>query len=379
MRRYMITAATALMLAPMLQGCASTAPLAEAGSLTNGAVIPFIQAKVERTATADAYAIGWSAPGATRVRVFAVPSPDSTDRTRPIGTKAADGRLETAALPTDRRWFFALVPDRGGPLVLADRRVGLATAPNLRDVGGYRTADGRWVRIGEVYRSDQLDRLNERDFARLSALDIGTVADLRTRTEREREPDRVPAGAQHVVLDVAADSSDSLGGDMRGAMAAIASGRGRQMLIAANREFVTMASARRAYRDLLMRIAAPDAGPVLYHCTAGKDRTGWASAILLTILGVPRSAIMKDYLASNIYLADKNRATLAAVKASAGAIDPAHLTPVLGVEAAYIEAAFAEAEARYGTMDGYVREGLGLDAVTIARLKSRLLVGAPAG
>lgn len=372
---YRVAAALALMLAPLLQGCATAGPAHGAHSADS--VIPFSQATVERVAGSGAHELRWSAPGATKVQVFASSSASPTGRDRPIGMDGAQGQLKTTPLPTDRRWFFEIVPDRGTPLIVAERSVGLATAPNLRDVGGYRTADGRWVRMGLVYRSDQLNRLNDPDLALLSTLNIGTVADLRTRTERESEPDRVPAGAQHVVLDVAAGSSESLGGDMRQAMAAIASGRGEQMMIAANREFVTLESARRAYRDLLMRIAAPDGGALLYHCTAGKDRTGWASAILLTILGVPRATIMEDYIASNAYLAEKNGATLAALAKSGHAINPDYLKPVLGVEPAYIEAAFAEAETRYGSMDAYVRDGLGIDAVTIARLKSKLLAGAP--
>lgn len=378
MGRYWSLAALAIALAPSLQGCAVNGPPSLAAATPRDAVIPFATATVDRDGTPGVYDIGWSAAGTSRAQLFASPSPAPAAQDQRIDLGTGTGRIKTAPLPADTRWYFTIVPDRGAPLVVADRSLGLATAPNLRDVGGYRTADGRWVRMGLVYRSDQLDRLSDQDLKRLSTLDIGTVADLRTRTEREREPDRVPTGAQHIILDVAADSSESLGGDMRQAMAAIASGRGAQMLVAANREFVTMPSARAAYRALLMQIAAPKDNAVLYHCTAGKDRTGWASAILLTILGVPRETIMADYLASNAYLADKNKATLAMLARSGAGIDPANLEPVLGVDRTYIEAAFAEAEARYGSMDGYVRQGLGIDAVTIEGLRAKLLTGAPA-
>ena len=118
-----------------------------------------------------------------------------------------------------------------------------------------------------------------------------------------------------IFLEIAREGS--LGGDMRQAMAMIQGGRGVEMLTAANRDFVALPSARRAYHALVTRAASGMARQsgraLLYHCTAGKDRTGWASAVLLSLLGVPRETVMADYLASNAYLAGKNRATLAAL------------------------------------------------------------------
>lgn len=120
--------------------------------------------------------------------------------------------------------FAAAVHAPAAPVAVAEPSpsLRLATAPNFRDIGGYRTADGRRVRRGLAYRSDQLDRLSNADLDAIDQLAPSVIVDLRTATERAREPDRVPAGARHVVLDVAADSTQSLGGDMRLAMAQIA-------------------------------------------------------------------------------------------------------------------------------------------------------------
>jgi protein-tyrosine phosphatase len=366
----------ALALTPLVQGCATTQTYSVTAPI-QGQFIPFEAASVSRREGTDDHVMSWSAPGARKVTIFAGSSPDKIDRTRPVAAGGGKGSTSVSGLARDRRWFFELVPDRGAPLIIADRSVNLATAPNLRDVGGYRTVDGRWVAMGLVYRSDQLDRLTDRDFAKLSSLGLRTVADLRTESERRAGPDRVPTGAEHLILDVAADSKDSLGGDMRAGLAAIQSGRGAEMLTAANREFVSLDSARHAYQQLLRRIAATDGGATLYHCTAGKDRTGWATAVLLTLLGVPRETVMADYLASNAYLADKNQATLVALANSARPISPAHLEPVLTVRAAYIDAAFAEVERRHRTMEAYVRDGLGIDDATVARLREAMLTGAP--
>ena len=365
-------AALAATLVLTLPACATVDQRPVAGAVAEQpGVIPFTSASVSADGT-----INWSAPGAGRVTVYAGTDAAVSDRTKPVGQGDATGSIRVSGLAPGKRWFFALVPDRGAPLVIADRGLHLKTIPNLRDIGGYRTTDGRWVKMGMIYRSDQLDRLSDSDLGAMGELGLALVADLRTASERSREPDRLPAGAEHLVLDVAADSH-GLGGDMRQAMTLINSGKGAAMLTEANREFVSLNSARTAYSALLGRIGAEYAGPTLYHCTAGKDRTGWATAVILTILGVPRETVMADYLASNDYLRAKNEAILAAAGSASTPIAREHLEPVLGVRAAYIEAGFAEVDKRYGSFDRYVREGLGLDDAAIDRLRATLLAGEP--
>lgn len=366
-------AALAAALALTLPACATVDKRPVAGAVTEQpGVIPFTAATVSADGT-----INWLAPGAGRVTVYAGTDSAVSDRTKPVGQGDATGSFRVSGLAPGKRWFFALVPDRGAPLVIADRGLHLGTAPNLRDIGGYRTTDGRWVKMGMIYRSDQLDRLSDSDLGAMGDLGLALVADLRTASERSHEPDRLPAGAEHLLLDVVADSKGSVGGDMRQAMATIAAGKGAEMLTEANRDFVSLNSARSAYHTLLSRISAEGAGPTLYHCTSGKDRTGWASAVILTLLGVPRETVMADYLASNDYLRAKNEATIAMLARLPTPIARENLEPVLTVRAAYIEAAFAEVDKRYGSFDRYVREGIGLDDAAIDRLRTTLLAGAP--
>jgi protein-tyrosine phosphatase len=163
-----------------------------------------------------------------------------------------------------------------------------------------------------------------------------------------------------------------LGGDMRQAMAQIASGKGEALLVEANREFVTLPSARKSYAALI-RLMLDSDGPVVFHCTAGKDRTGWATAVVLTLLGVPLATVMDDYMLSNAKLADKNSATLAALARSGSKLDPAFLQPVLTVQPRYIDAAFDEVGRSYGSFDNYVRTGLGLTDSEVGRLRKRFL------
>jgi len=136
---------------------------------------------------------------------------------------------------------------------------------------------------------------------------------------------------------------------------------------------VTLPSARKSYATLIRTMITAD-GPVIYHCTAGKDRTGWASAVVLGLLGVPRERVMRDYLLSNTRLEAKNAATLAAVAKSGHPIKPAFLEPVLTVKPAYIDAAFAEVERVYGSLDAYATKGLGLTPAEIEALKAKFLM-----
>ena len=112
--------------------------------------------------------------------------------------------------------------------------------------------------------------------------------------------------------------------------------------------------------------------PGTFHCTAGKDRTGWAEAVFLSIMGVPRDTIMRDYLLSNDFLAAKNQRMVQMVK---GHIDPALLEPLLGVRAEYLQAGFDAVDKDYGSMDRYVHDGLGLSDATIQALRSEFLAG----
>jgi protein-tyrosine phosphatase len=367
-------------IAALLAGCAPVAerPLASGRNAAVGQVAQnmFTAASVEKDAEGS-YRVAWQAPAAGRVRVYAGTDPagGSTGAVRAEG--GADGSVVVNGLDAGQRWYFTLVPDRGEPLTVADRGLHLATAPNFRDIGGYRTADGHWVKPGLIFRSDQLNRLNDRDLAAIDALGPSLVVDLRTQSERTREPDRIPPRGRSLVLDVAGDASGSLGGDMRKAEAAIASGRGAEMLVSANRDFVTMPSARAAYSALLRHLIDGGQETLIYHCTAGKDRTGWATAIILSLLGVPRDTVMADYLKSNAYLQAKNEATMKALAASGAGINPAYLEPVLTVRPEYLQSAFAEVDRTYGSMQAYAREGLGLSHLDIAVLRRKYLSGSP--
>jgi protein-tyrosine phosphatase len=258
----------------------------------------------------------------------------------------------------------------------------LASVPNLRDVGGYATRDGGRVRTGVLYRSTELGKLADEDMATFGRLGIRTVFDLRTEGEREAEPDRLPGGTELVVCNVLADSQQTAPAQLQRVLtdAALAQrvlgdGKAAELFAQAYRDIVSLPSALAAYRRLFTAILDGDRRPALFHCTTGKDRTGWGAGALLTLLGVSEEDVLADYMITN-------RDLLPALQpyfdrfAQAGG-DPALLRPVLGVETAYLRTAFDELRSRFGTIERYFSEGLGIDDEAQGRLRA-LLVDRPA-
>ncbi|GAA2104010.1 tyrosine-protein phosphatase [Kitasatospora saccharophila] len=342
---------------PALATPALAAPSANSAQHSAHA-IPFTAATAVQQADGS-FALSWTAPGARHVTVYAGTDPEHVAHRRAVASGAGSATVTVSGLGAADRWYFELVPDRGAPLVVADRSLHLASAPNFRDLGGYRTADGRWVKLGQVYRSDDLSKLTDEDLAKLRRLGVRTVFDLRTPAERQAAPDRLPAGAKAITANVlgAADTGQF---NVTSPQAAV------DMMVLGERTMVSADSARAAYAQLLG--AADDRGAVLFHCTAGKDRTGWGAAALLTALGVPQETVRADYLASNTYRAQANAAALAQLPPAYQAV----YQPLLDVRPEYLAAGFDEVKTRYGSFDAYLKKGLGVNA---EQLRRNLLVG----
>ncbi|WP_236234248.1 tyrosine-protein phosphatase [Pseudomonas tohonis] len=256
----------------------------------------------------------------------------------------------------------------------AQRLFALPSVPNLRDLGGYRTADGRTVKWGLLYRAGTLDALEEADQRELQRLQLRRLVDLRSRQEIDDAPDRLPPelAALRVEMPVRAGTIDVRELSRRINGGDVGDLRLDDLLVDANRSFVR--EHRQVFSDWLHGLLDEQGTPVLYHCTAGKDRTGFASAILLLALGVPEGTVMQDYLASNPYLEDRNRRIGERVRqASAGRTDPAILQPLLEVRPRYLQAALQAMREDYGTVEGFLRDGLGIDDDLRARLRERFL------
>ncbi|MBT2415376.1 tyrosine-protein phosphatase [Streptomyces sp. ISL-12] len=348
-----VRAAYALTAAALFTGIAAPAASA-APHGPDSREIPFTAAEV--TARDDgSYKVTWKAPGVRKVAVKA--------NGRTVASGGAKGSVVVKGLRGADRHWFDLVPERGGKLHLADRLIQLDGAVNFRDAGGYRTADGQWVKMGVVYRSDAWDKLTAADLAKLKRLGIDTDYDLRMTSERTAAPDRLPSGVRYVLADVLGGSSPV------STMPTTAEGAA-QMMVDAEKSMVSSETGKAAYTTVFNGIA-DDADGSVYHCTAGKDRTGWASAALLTMLGVDRATVMADYLASNDYRAEANAAALAAMPAEQAAV----YKPMLDVRAEYLNSGFEEVKDEFGSFAAYEKKALGLDSRELRQLKADLLVG----
>jgi protein-tyrosine phosphatase len=265
---------------------------------------------------------------------------------------------------------------------MSQRDWDLVGAPNGRDLGGLVGADGRRVRAGGLIRSGALGRLTDEDLPVLGRLGVACVVDLRDSSEIAAAPPNRLAGAPRVVHLPVHDPGDPLftyvssvllGHDL-GAVPARAAGGTPAAMAAIYRWFVTGAPARARFSAAVRLAARPENLPLLFHCSAGKDRTGWLAVILLTALGVDEAAIRTDYLCSNELTESLREVLLRAMRSRRPGLDVDAVRPVLEVRAEYLDAAYDEVARVYGTFDRYLRGGLGLQDGVLAALRANLLV-----
>jgi protein-tyrosine phosphatase len=256
--------------------------------------------------------------------------------------------------------------------------LGIASVANLRDLGGYKTKDGKTVAQGLVYRANQLYEIRPADMEKLAALKLKTAYDLRTAEERKKRPGEVPPSVDYVWLNVLADSPQSgaaqlekLMQDPKKANAELGGGKVEAAFQQGYREFVSLPSAKKEFRELFLALGDQKKLPTLFHCTTGKDRTGWAAAAFLTLLGVPKDTVMKDYLRSNDYIIPAYQKVIDKFVAAGG--DKSIPLAILGVKKEYLNASFDEMQKKYGTIEKYFSEGLGIDAAQQKALRDLYL------
>ncbi|MFC4034658.1 tyrosine-protein phosphatase [Streptomyces polygonati] len=257
----------------------------------------------------------------------------------------------------------------------------LAGVRNFRDVGGLPTSDGRRVRRGVLFRSGHLAHATAEDAAFLTGLGLHTVFDFRSGDDIALEgPDTVLAGTRNLNMPLS-DPAEGAGfwrvvrdGDLAALRELLGGGKGEARMAEAYRKIVLERTGEHSRMLALLTDPENPAIPALLHCAAGKDRAGTSIAIILLALGVPRPAIEADYLRSN---ARNHRYKVVRGDGSTGAaIDPAIrelLRSLFEARVEYLRAAFATIEERWGSVDRYLAEGLGLTPERHARLKERLL------
>lgn len=244
------------------------------------------------------------------------------------------------------------------------RRLELHGAVNFRDLGGYSAAGGKQVKWGQLFRSDSLAELSDSDMDRLAALGLRSIFDLRHQNERNEKPNRIGQNwSAH---------THAIGFYPHGAANLMERIKNRDISHEEVSETLKLMYSKLPvdqashYTSLLKKLVAPGALPALIHCTSGKDRTGFASAVILLALGVERDTIMTDYTLTNQFRRDLT------FMLGEGA-DPAVVRVVQGAEAEYLSAAFNTIDTVWGSNTEYLRKGLEFSVQEQEQLQAVLL------
>ena len=250
------------------------------------------------------------------------------------------------------------------------RKLPFTGAHNFRDLGGYKTEDGRALKWGKIYRSDDLHLLTDEDLKYLSRLNIKSVVDFRSDEERESEPDRLNPDMTQVLLPIKFQPEELDDETLKNLMKNLTFGTLDSSNLLRDFNIVIVKDFATEYKKFFRYVIENNAEPIVFHCTAGKDRAGFASAMILTVLGVPREKVIEDYLLTNTYVKDHVDSEMLEIELKTFfRADTDNLRKINLVEERYIQAAFDTIDSEWGGMDNYISGALGLSEEDILKLK----------
>lgn len=321
---------------------------------------------VTRTAP-DALTVSWS--GRQPVDIFLSDDPAAKPDNAKLVSKADRDGTETVTVASGERAYFLLKDHKSGDMVrVAERVLPLQQGSNFRDIGGYPAAGGKHVRWGLIYRSGGQPLLSDADVKQIHALKLANLVDLRSSEERVIAPTRIDAVPYQAV---------------GYSMLKLTGGGTPKNGEGVYRTMPTMMAPqlRLVFQDLLAR-----KGAIAYNCSAGQDRTGFVTAIILSALGVPRDQIIADYHLSTSYrrpewempkidtVAQANNPVamyFAQHQQSPAAAKPQPLKDPDGT--AFLSHAFNEIDKKWGSVEGYLEQEIGVTKLDLAALRANYL------
>ncbi len=343
--------------------------LALVSGMSGGGFAKVADEKVERAA-ADKVVLSWT--DTAPVDVYVSERPDAAMRDAKLLSKGnVTGRFEAAV--TSTRPYFLLKDTRDATTVrVAERVLPLAQGSNFRDIGGYPVAGGKHVRWGLLYRSGGTPLLSDADVAQVQSLGLKNLIDLRSSEERVFAPTRLDG----IPYNAVGYSMASLMSRPKAADAMPDPGD-------AYRAFPALLA---PHLRILFRALLSADGAVAYNCSAGQDRTGFTTAVLLHVLGVPRDVIIADYHMSTALrhpefevpkldaAAQPNNPTLAFFAAMQKDPRMSKAQPLYDANhRALLEYAFDEMQSRWGGVEGYLAKEIGVSSADIAKLRKTYL------
>lgn len=282
------------------------------------------------------------------VTIYHGQSPDTIDRLMPVAV-SAHGCVDILGLDAGVRHYLELVSE-GSRMLVAERRLKLDGAFNFRDIGGYAAKDGRRVRWGRVFRADGLGGLSDNDMAFLRRIGLRRVIDFRTASEAANAPDRLPDDGSMAYIHLPIthgryDFSEAVHRFKKGDTDWLTTDYMKDGYVNNLESFAD------AWAAVVFQLLDAEKGPIVFHCTGGKDRTGTCAALLLLALGVPAETVVDDHQLSNIYIA-KLLPDLYQMMRAQG-IDPEKVFPYLTAPRDCIEAVIDHITSQYGSARDY--------------------------
>lgn len=251
-----------------------------------------------------------------------------------------------------------------------NRRITMDNCPNLRHLGGYQSRTGGKVKHNRLFRSGSLANLSDLDMERLESLDLSVVIDFRRESEIHHNPNRLPEplmARQKQLCITPGSLIDAFGKQSADSMS--------QHMIQINKSLVL--EHRAPYSTFLNELLDLSDGGILFHCTAGKDRTGFAAALILMALEVPREVIIEDYLLTAEYFVPEVQAPIFMEKIHEYSVTTnvlkESLIPMLSVKREYLQSAFDTIDANFGNESDYLSELFGFDREKQKSLQGKYL------
>jgi len=304
------------------------------------------------------------------VEIYLGDSPGNFDRTSPVSRVAGARSAIISGLDADVRHYFEIVPEGGKGIVTAQRRVVLDGEMNFRDLGGYETSDGRYVKWGKIFRSGNLHRLTDHDMALLEQMDIRLICDLRTPTEVAKYPDRLPENNSISYIHLPIANSEF---DTTSAMDLVRKGDVSWLTdeFMTDRYLQNIDGFADTWGTVMEQLAESKGRPLLFHCSAGKDRAGACAALILLFLGVPEETILYDHGLSNVFLIGWLEDMYELIESFG--VDPEKLSPYLTAPRDAMVALLNHIRNIYGSASQYLSERAGVDLKILDEVKRALL------
>lgn len=247
-----------------------------------------------------------------------------------------------------------------------EREVKLEGGINFRDLGAYPTQSGKKVKQGKIYRSADISKLTDQDLKKLEALHLAVDCDLRGPAEVKAAPDRIPTGVRYINLPAGSENT----GTMNNSFSMMKNTVNGDSLI---KSFYDKTEHFRAkYKPMFdSLLTLKDNESLLFHCTAGKDRTGMAAMLILSALGVDEKTIVADYTATNYYRAQSNEQYIGGMVQNG--IKPEVAKAMMAANASYIQVTFDTLKKQYGSVEQFLVKEIELTPEKMNKLKAKFL------